>query len=149
MAIELALDPKDQDRYGGPEWVTFDVPGLDVVPLDQLDAWERQLMGMWGIGFPRLIAEEMPENTMRARRAAIWLARKIAGVETPDLAKFEINSRRVRVREVKPAGDADPPAEASSTTSSEEKTSVTGSSPSSRGSGKTPATSSRRGKSGS
>lgn len=149
MAIELALGKEDQAKYGGPEWVTFDITGLDDIPLDKLDAWERQLMGVWCIGFPRLVAEEMPENTMRARRGVLWLARMIANIPTPELAKFEINARRVRVREVKPVGDAGPPEQESSTTSSEEKASETDSPRSSRGSGKTPATSSRPARSGS
>jgi hypothetical protein len=149
MAIELALGKEDQTLYGGPEWVTFDITGLDDIPLDKLDAFERQLMSMWGIGFPRLVAEEMPENTLRARRALVWLARKFADIKTPDLKEFEINVRRVRVREVKPAGDGDPPAQDSSNTSSEEKASEKASSRSSRGSGKTPATNSQPEKSGS
>ena len=149
MAIEFRLCDEDREKHGGPEWVAFDITGLDDIPLDKLDALERQLMGMWGIGFPRLVAEEMPENTLRARRACVWLARKIADVKTPDLAEFAINARRVMVREVKPTGEGDPPAQASSSTSSEEKVSATDSSRSSRGSGKTPATSSQPEKSGS
>ncbi|GIH07428.1 hypothetical protein Rhe02_54950 [Rhizocola hellebori] len=149
MAIELALDPKDQATYGGPEWVPLDLAGLDFIPFDVLDPLEHQMIRLWGIGLPRLIAEEMPEDTMRAKLGLIWLARKLAGVETPDLAEFKIHARRVAVRAgVKPAGDGGPPAKASSATSSEERASATGSSPSSPGSGKTRATNSRRVKSG-
>jgi hypothetical protein len=149
--VEFKLGNEDQKTHGGPEWVPLDLAGLDEIPFETLDPLEREMWDLWKMTLNSMQVE-LFRGTMRGARAAVWLARKLADVKTVPLAEFRISVRggnAVRYRVVKPEGDQIPPGSSSSTSSSEEKQSATDSKGSSRGSGKTPDTNSRRAKSGS
>lgn len=111
MAIEFKLDPRDQEKYGGPEWVSLDREQLDDLPFATLHRWEQQL----GISIAQLLADEYRRATARGIAGVVWIARQMAGVDTP-FADFAIRPRKVLQRA---AGDADPPADGSTEPSSQ------------------------------
>jgi hypothetical protein len=106
-AVEFKLAEVDQEKYGGPEWVPFDELGLDDIPYEQIDTWDKQL-------FPSsaslVVGSELNRVTALGVTGTVWLARQIAGIPTPPFAEFRIKYRLVRRREVTPEGaDVDPP----------------------------------------
>lgn len=73
----LRMSDDDLKRYGGPEWVSFDAGDLFNTPASQLEAYERE------IRFPiHLLLVELPTYGSRATRAALFIARRQAGVKT-------------------------------------------------------------------
>lgn len=105
--LELRMADADRARYGGPEWMPFDVARLLDTPADVLEQWEAE------IGCPmELIIREMSDDTARAQRACAWLTLRQHGIEVP-WADFVPATLRMHIRTV-PAGegDADPPASA-------------------------------------
>jgi len=122
MPLQLTMGKDDQAKYGGPEWVTLDLSKLDEIDFDELDAIERQLLDLWKRSIPMFLSYEFYEDTARGLRGGVWLARKLAGIETPDLADFQIKTRQIRARAVKAEADVIPP---SSSTSSETEPSAT------------------------
>lgn len=127
MATEFAVCPEDREKYGCPEWVLYDKDQLDDVPFDELDPWDREMIETFGFGINALTAKELLEATVRGITGIVWLSCKLQDVDVPKLAEFNIKTRKVRMRATKRA-DADPPAQDSSTTSSEETPSKTASS---------------------
>lgn len=110
--IELKLDPRDWEKYGGPEWVTFDREVVDDMPFSDLNRIEQQL----GVSITHLVTREFAKGTALGIKGVVWIARQAAG-ETESFAEFDIRTRRVRHR--RPGGDANPPAPGSSEPSSE------------------------------
>lgn len=113
MTAQFALDPRDQEKYGGPEWVTWDLAVLDDTPFDQIHRWETQL----GMGIGALLTREFARGTAMGVKGVIWLARQMSDVPEPSFADFNIRVRRIRSRA--PRGDANPPASGSSEPSPE------------------------------
>ncbi len=124
MAVKFLLSKEDQEKYGGPKEIPWDVEALDEVPFPTLDPLEREMLTTFGFSIGEMLAKELGRSTMRGVIAAVWLARKLADIDTPPLAKFVINARKVKYKAVKPVGDGDPPAEAASGGSSESAPSV-------------------------
>lgn len=118
MATEFALCKEDQEKFGGPKWVAFDRAVLDELPFDQLDPWEKQIIEHGNISLTVLIYREFANGTQLGIKGVAWLARQMAGITEPSFADFNIKSRKVELRVVKPKGDAVPPPAGSSATSS-------------------------------
>lgn len=111
-AVEFSLDPRDQEKYKGPEWVLFDRDALDDLAFSELNRYEKQL----GVSIAHLITREFANGTALGIKGVVWLARQMAGHEET-FAALDIRTRRVRHRA---AGvDAGPPASGSSEPSSE------------------------------
>lgn len=113
MANEFTLDERDRDKFGGPEWVTFDTAELDEVPFDQLSKWEQAM----GTSIAQLVSRELPRASALGIKGVVWLARQMAGHAEPTFTDFNIRTRLVRYRPV--GGDARPPASGSSEPSPE------------------------------
>lgn len=124
MATEFRLCDEDREKFGGPEWVAFDIAHLDDMPLDEIDVLEKQIIDRAGVSMVVLIAREFANGTLIGQTCVLWLARQLAGITEPSLAEFNIKPRRIKMRAVKPSGDVDPPAPASSSTSSVEEPSA-------------------------
>lgn len=112
MPTEFTLDQRDRDKFGGPEWVLFDVAELDEVPFDQLNKWELEM----GVSAAQIVGRELGRASAIGIKGAVWLARQMSGHADPKFAAFNIRPRLVRYREV---GDARPPASGSSEPSPE------------------------------
>lgn len=113
MANEFTLDQRDRDKFGGPEWVAFDVAELDEIPFDQLNKWELEM----GVSISQVVTGELPKASALGIKGVVWLARQMAGHTDPKFADFNIRTRLVRYRPV--SGDARPPAQGSSEPSPE------------------------------
>lgn len=119
MGLEFALDPRDHEKYGGPEWLEFDAERLNDLPFSVTGPWDRELVKATDQGITQLLIRGLEGGTADGVTALMWLARKLADVETPDFAKFDVRWRKIRRRPTKPAvGDADPPPNGSSEPSS-------------------------------
>jgi hypothetical protein len=129
-AWELRLGKADWDRFErGDEWVLFDDEHLYDSTPDELDQLER---AMGGYRIYRFLAE-WEEVGAQAMRAALWLARRRAGITEP-WANFQPQVMRIDSR--RPAldpgeGDAVPPEQPSpySSTGDEPETSSSTSDP--------------------
>jgi hypothetical protein len=100
-AVEIKLCDEDRKKYGGPEWLPFDFTEYTSMDGDKLIELEA---GM-GMSFFRLRRVEIPEGTMRATKATVWLARQRAGLTEPSFAKLNVKLGLVLSRVV---GDEDP-----------------------------------------
>lgn len=129
MAILLRLHEEDRAKYpGGDEggWVRFDPLDLDDLSLKTLNEYEAAM----NCSIEFLLRVDQPAQTVRWTAARVWLARKMAGITTPDLPDFDIKVRKVEIKDEPKlkrttkakAGDADPP---SSSPSSEAEASET------------------------
>jgi hypothetical protein len=65
------------------------------------------------------------QGTLLGKTVVAWLARQMYGETEPPLKDFNIKPRKLKMEAVKPIGDTDPPASASSATSSAEEPSAT------------------------
>lgn len=110
-AVRLRLCDADREKFGGPEWVTFDGDELDDQPNSVLLDFENEL----NTTIEFLYRVDRPAQTARWMAARVWLARKMAGVETPSYKDFEIRPRKVIVEVVAADADADPPSSSTST----------------------------------
>jgi hypothetical protein len=99
--VEIKLCDEDRKKYGGDEWLPFDLSEYTSMDGDALIALEE---GM-GMSFFRLRRIEMPEGTLRATKAIAWLARQRAGLTVPKFNQFNIKLGLVMTRA---AGDEDP-----------------------------------------
>jgi hypothetical protein len=109
VLTQYRLCAVDRERYGGPEWVDFDISQCAELPVDLLEEVEDQTGYTISITLP----VAMSRGGLKAVRAAVWLARHIAGVHEPRFADFKPNLLKADIRRVPdsdPAGDADPPA---------------------------------------
>lgn len=100
-AIEIKLCDEDRGKYGGPEWMTFDLSEYASMDGDKLIALEA---GM-NMSFFRLRRIEAPEGTARGTKAMVWLARQRAGLTEPTFDKLNVKLGLVQNRA---AGDDDP-----------------------------------------
>jgi len=130
--IELRLGDEDIKEFapeGAPEWVPLDRDGLDAAPFDVLHPLEREIRRTDKTSIQKLIYEEFEDTTALGIKAAAWLSWKLAGIDTPPWAEFNIRTNEVRWRM---DDDADPPASGSLEPSSmtETMTPSTDSSPS-------------------
>lgn len=98
------LSDEDREKYGGPEWVEFALEkavDLDVALLEQIE-------DATGYTIMMTLPDAMAKGQMKAVRAAIWLARHIAGVHEPPFAQFQPKILNADCRWV---DDVDPPEE--------------------------------------
>ncbi|HZM83768.1 MAG TPA: hypothetical protein VFC19_49245 [Candidatus Limnocylindrales bacterium] len=107
MTNLLRLCDEDREQFpGGPEWLRWNEADLDDVDGVTLAEYESS-MNVW---FSTLYAFDKPRNTIRWQMCQVWLARRLAGVETPDLHEFRIKIRKVEWKdEPAPGDDVDPP----------------------------------------
>lgn len=118
MTLEFALDPRDRQEYGGPEWVPFDAEQLNDLPWSVSGKWDRELVAATGQGITRLLLAGLQGGTADGVTALMWLTRKLADVDTPPFGEFDIRWRKIRRRATK-AADVDPPDSGSSEPASE------------------------------
>lgn len=120
-AVELRLCDEDREQWGGPEWVRFDENDLDDIPWQKQYEWE---IGDFGLSIDFVMRVDWPARTARGKVCAVWLARTMAGVETPPLKDFKIKTGRksLLIRAAPKAGDADPPDDAPSSTEDQSQT---------------------------
>lgn len=122
--VEIKLCDEDRAKYGGDEWLPFDLSEYTSMDGDKLIALEA---GM-GMSFFRLRRVEMPESTMRAMKAMVWLARQNAGLSLPMFDELDVKLGLVLCRaagddnpdpltETSPAGERDEATGTHSTTS--------------------------------
>lgn len=124
MATQFALCPEDRERYGGPEWVTYDKEALDDLSMEDLFAIEAQCREVHGVTLAFLLSAELLGGSLRGKQMMVWLCRQVAArtdpalkeLAEPPLSEFVVKPRRIQMR-AKPGGDVDPPAQVSSTTS--------------------------------
>lgn len=123
MAVLARLCDKDRESFGGPEWVRFDEHDLDDQPFTVLRDFETQL----DTTLDFLLLVDKVARTERWKVAQVWLGRKLAGIDTPDWADFDVKPRKIEFKdeadstaaEPEPGtdgdgGDADPPSSAPS-----------------------------------
>lgn len=112
MNSSFRMCQEDRDRFGGPEWVTFDMDALADLRAAELEEIEETT------GF-RLVWFYVVDRrvSIRGQRAALWIARRQAGL-VDDWDKFDPLILQVEPRPVpSKADDADPPDPASETSS--------------------------------
>lgn len=110
MAVLLRLCDEDREKYGGPEWIRFDETVLDRLPFSKLHELETGL----NITFSWLFNIDKRAGMLRWKVAQVWLARKLADIETPDLPEFDVMPMLIETKPDEPTaaiegGDADPP----------------------------------------
>lgn len=103
--FRFRLSPEDRERYGGPEWVEFDMSRAVELPVEVLEGIEEATGYTFLVELPR----GLDRGALKAVRAGLWLARRIAGIHEPAFADFKPNMLTADVEWVDPA-DADPPA---------------------------------------
>lgn len=120
-ALEFALDPRDLKKHGGPEWIPLDVDALNDLPWSVSGPWDRELVtATGGKGIAKLLTAGLVNKTADGVVALVWVARKMADVDTPPFAEFDILWRKVDRRATPQAVDADPPSSGSSEPLSED-----------------------------
>lgn len=75
----------DRKEYGGPDWVEFALEKAVDLPVELLEEIEA------ATGYTILVTlpAAMDRGELKAVRAAVWLARHIAGVHEPAFAAFK------------------------------------------------------------
>ena len=101
--IWLKMTDEDQNRFGGPEWVCFDMAKWYRTPASQLEAFEMEM----GFSIAVLISEWY-RYSARSTRGAMWIARWLAGVKDERYKDFDPATIGVFRSAVDPAK---PPAE--------------------------------------
>lgn len=117
MRYELSLHADDRERYGGPEWFTFDDAAVDDAAADELELLETQLLPH-DLSLIQALAEWRHNLTARSVRVVLWLGLHQAGV-TVAYADFtpKVMVARMKNLDLPEAddttaaggGDADPP----------------------------------------
>lgn len=98
------LSAEDREKYGGPEWVEYQLTKAVDLEVDLLEQIEDATGYTILIGLP----EALSRGSLKAARAAVWLARHIAGIHEPAFAAFKPN---MLTADFKWVDDADPPEE--------------------------------------
>lgn len=102
VAVWYRMCDEDRDRFGGPEWLKFDVDALYNAPASELEEYEKVL----GCSLFRLLTE-LESFSARSTRGALWIALKGAGVDV-DYATFDPKPLRANRRsEPEPEGNPD------------------------------------------
>src|SRR5688572_9451794 len=97
-AVLLRLCEEDRAKYpGGDEegWVRFDEAALDDLDLVTLNQYEADL----NCTIEFLLIVDKASQSARWTAARVWLARKMAGIKTPDLPDFNIKVRKVEIKD--------------------------------------------------
>lgn len=105
ILFEFRLDDADRDTYGGPEWTVFDMDKVVDLPVDLLEQVEDATGYTLLVGFP----DALGRGSLKAVRAAVWLARHCAGIHEPTFEQFKPNMLKATTRDPEPAVDAVPP----------------------------------------
>lgn len=115
-AVKVLTAKRDQEKHKLPDPLLFDLGALDDLPYSVSGAWEDELVAATGQGIGELLGG-LTRGRAKSKVALVWLACKMADVEVPKFAQFDIAWRHVKTRDVPVvrAGDAqDPPAGGSS-----------------------------------
>jgi len=72
----LQMGEEDRKKFGGPQWVCFDMAKLYHTPASQLEAFEMEM----GFSIIALISEYL-RYTARSTRGALFIARRLTGVD--------------------------------------------------------------------
>lgn len=100
------LSDEDREKYGGPEWVEYQLTKAVELDVDLLE----QIEDATGYTILVTLPDALTRGSLRATRAATWLARHIAGVHEPGFTLFKPNMLAADFEWVDEPGDADPPA---------------------------------------
>ena len=98
------LSEEDREKYGGPEWVEYTLNKAVDLEVDRLE----QIEDATGYTILVTLPEALGRGSLKATRAAIWLARHIHGVHEPGFAEFKPN---LLAADFEWVDDVDPPAE--------------------------------------
>lgn len=100
------LSAEDREKYGGPEWVEYQLSKAVDLEVDLLEQIEDATGYTILVGLP----EALSRGSLKASRAAVWLARHIAGIHEPGFAEFKPNMLTADFEWVDdPAPPAEPP----------------------------------------
>lgn len=117
-AIRLKLCDADRERWGGPDWTSYDDASFLHLDYDAQYALEKDMLAADGLTLVRLILVEWPRRSLLGIRGMLWITRQLAGLTEPKWADFKPNALLANVERVD--GDDDiPPAEGSSEPPSE------------------------------
>lgn len=72
--MEFRLDDRDQQQYGGPEWVSLDLDAM-------LDLRASQLVEIEQAIAPVELGDAVARRGAQGLRAHLWLARRQAGIK--------------------------------------------------------------------
>lgn len=124
--LELALDPRDREKYGAPEWLPFDLRKFDDLPFSVSGKWDAELVAATGRGVHELLTQDLLRNRAAGKMALVWLALHLADLDPPDFDDFDLRWRLVKDRDLelekakqRKRGDVDPPPSGSSEPSPE------------------------------
>lgn len=81
------LSAEDREKYGGPEWVEYALDKAVDLEVDLLEQIEDATGYTIIVGLP----EALGRGSLKATRAAVWLARHIHGIHEPAFALFKPN----------------------------------------------------------
>ncbi len=115
------LSDEDREKYGGPEWVEYQLTkavDLDVDLIEQIED---------ATGYTILITlpDALSRGSLKATRAAVWLARHIHGIHEPTFAAFKPNMLAADFEWVDdPAPPVEPPNRAARRTKAASRTST-------------------------
>jgi hypothetical protein len=115
--VEIKLCDEDRKKYGGDEWLPFDLSEYTSMDGDKLIALEEGMR----MSFFRLRRIEMPEGTLRGTKVMVWLALQRAGVTGLSFDKFNPHLGLILTR-AKGDDDPDPLTETSSAGGRDEAT---------------------------
>jgi hypothetical protein len=105
--LRVRLCDADRQRFGGPEWVTYDEDYYMDLPASALMALEEEM----GMSIGEAI-RGAARQTAAGTKAALWLARRRAGLKEP-FAEFDPRVWRVEAEVVHDdapgGGDGDGP----------------------------------------
>lgn len=110
MATRLRLCDEDREKFGGPEWVTWDENELDDLSHKALAGFETEMQ----TSIVYLLQVDKVARTISWTTARVWLARKMAGIKTVPFAEFDIKPRKVLEEIVAEEDDAAPPSSSES-----------------------------------
>ena len=101
------LGEEDRATYGGPEWVEFSLDGFCDAELAELLSLEAATGLTTGE-----IVNLVERGGASGMRAAMWYARRCAGVDEP-YDTFTPRPLRIEATPTRPDDDADPPSDGS------------------------------------
>lgn len=101
--FRMRMAPEDRERYGGPEWVSWDWDAFRDLEVGELERIEEALDMSVGE-----FSDEMVRRSSKGRRAALWVARRLTGV-SEDYRTFTPKIMRIEFVAPDAPADADPP----------------------------------------
>lgn len=81
------LSDEDREKYGGPEWLDYVLSRAVDLEVDVLE----QIEDATGYTILVTLPDALGRGSLKASRAAVWLARHIHGIHEPAFAVFKPN----------------------------------------------------------